>query len=332
MHTKTLILRLSSLGDVILASSVLEINRPNAQLDWVVSKEYSELLRGHPKLHRLFVFDRKQGLKGWVFFCREIWRENYSEVYDLHRSLRTRFMKILFIYWSLKESTPSPLWKSISKEKLKLYLYYLLKKRCPQRWRPTLWVQKFVKLMGGTGQERPNLKHLLKDQENLQVKSPYLCVMPSSRWDGKKWPVENYVKTLRNLPYFPVIFGSSSDVVSLQLAEQLARHQIPYLSGVGKWNLAETANLLANSVGYLGSDTGLAHLAEAVGVPVKVISGPTVPDMGFGPWRRESRAIGISLACRPCGKDGRYCYRFTQKHQCLKALSPETVLETFNEF
>jgi ADP-heptose:LPS heptosyltransferase len=151
--------------------------------------------------------------------------------------------------------------------------------------------------------------------------------MPSTKWDGKKWSVKNYVQVLVNRQYFPVVLGSHTDAESRELCKALATAGIPYFSGVGKWNLTQTASVLAFSKGYFGSDTGLAHLAEAVGVPAHIVFGPTTPEMGFAPWRSDSLAIGKSLLCRPCSKDGRVCFRILNRYSCLKDLSAQTVLE-----
>ncbi len=343
MTSKRLILRLSSLGDVILATSALEAIQASQSTeqstDWVISKDYSELLRNHPKINQLLEFDRSLGLKGWIRFCRTLWESQYNEIYDLHGSLRTKVMKILFRGWSLTEGRHFPKWKSISKGRLRLYCYFLLKGLWPKSLRPTPWVVKFSRRVGGTGREKPDLTHLIQNQTlppelidaSKNTEGKYLCVMPSSRWDGKKWPVENYLQVLKKFPYLPVILGSKSDKESIHLVEKLQRLGIPYFSGVGKWGLTQTASILKNSVGYLGGDTGLAHLAESVGASATVIFGPTQPDMGFGPWRKNSRSIGMSLWCRPCGKDGRSCFRIKQRHLCLKALSAETVLKNLGD-
>jgi heptosyltransferase-2 len=340
MYTNRLVLRLSSLGDVILATSVLETLSNNQQLDWLTGAEYAELIEGHPKVKKTWKFNRKAGLSGWIQLSRQIWENHYDEIYDLHRTLRTRLMKIFFVYWSFVEKKSLPKWKTISKQRLRLYLFYLLKRFSPRVLKPTPWVERFTCLLGGSGKERPNLTHLL-DQQDLpadlqlflnQYRMPYLCVMPSSRWDGKKWPVLHYFKTLEKLPHrIPVILGSTSDRESIELVEMLAKAGKLFYSGVGKWKLKQTAAILSESDGYLGGDTGLAHLAEAVGTSARVIFGPTSPDMGFGPWRKESRSLGLSLGCRPCSKDGRFCYRITKKYYCLKGLSPETVLESFKK-
>ena len=155
---------------------------------------------------------------------------------------------------------------------------------------------------------------------------PVICVMPASKWDGKKWPGSKYVQLFKTYHAFPIVLGSQSDAESKTLCELLTAAQIPHYSGVGKWNLTQTACVLAMSKGYLGSDTGLAHLAEAVGVSAQVIYGPTTPDMGFAPWRPESVSIGKAMGCRPCGKDGRFCFRVFNRYSCLKDLSTADVL------
>jgi ADP-heptose:LPS heptosyltransferase len=100
---------------------------------------------------------------------------------------------------------------------------------------------------------------------------------------------------LKALDVVPVILGTQDDEICHEVVEGLSKMDREFFSGVGKWNLRETAVVLANSKGLLGADTGLAHLAEAVGVPVFTLFGPTKPDMGFGPWREESRAISKKI-------------------------------------
>src|SRR5689334_10767169 len=116
MLPKRLILRLSSLGDVILATSALEADRENNYFDWLVSEEYREILHGHPKINRVLVFDRALGFRNWVFTCRQIWEYRYDEIIDLHCTLRTKIMKQLFLFWSKKEKIAPPLWRSVPKQ------------------------------------------------------------------------------------------------------------------------------------------------------------------------------------------------------------------------
>lgn len=338
MQEKRLIIRLSSLGDVILSTSSLEALPVGGTVDWVVSKEYAPLLNAHPKLNRIFEFDRDSGLKGWIALCRTLWEENYTEVLDLHRNLRSKILKILFIYWSFayrKASFPS--WKTIQKQRVRLYGYFIFKSLWPKAWRPTPWVKRYSLFVGGSGNEHPDLRYLLNKNSSLttdhfrqfleKIGKPYICVMPSSQWEGKNWSVEQYCELLKRLPYLPVILGTNKDQNSLNLCAELAKNKFTFYSGVGIWNILETAAVLSESAGYIGGDTGLAHLSEALRVSAHILYGPTNQDMGFGPWQKMSRAYSSKIWCQPCGKDGRYCFRLNARYSCLRQLSPEMILE-----
>jgi ADP-heptose:LPS heptosyltransferase len=241
-------------------------------------------------------------------------------------------MRWLFYYWDFRRPKQPTPWQTVNKQRFRLYSYYFIKNLLPRNLRPRPWIQRYIEIAGGRGDERPDLQHLLirKDAEletpeGFPDKHSYLCVMPSSKWPGKNWSVDSYVDLLRKLKIFGVILGTEKDFQSVLLCQRLKNADIPHFSGVGRWNLAQTARVLKDSLGYLGGDTGLSHLAEALGVPARVIFGPTAPDMGFGPWSPKSRAIGQSLWCRPCGKDGRNCHRVVRRFECLKSLTAETV-------
>ena len=327
---KRLILRLSSLGDVILSASALETAESSAGVDWVVAKEYAAVLRGHPRIRKLWEFDRRQnsGLLAWKVFAQELWDQNYTEVIDLHGSIRTRILRFFFVYWSFRNSVAGPHWTVASKQRFRSWGFILFKKLWPKFWLSRLQVEIFARAAGGTGQERPNMRHLLSSDDTVSSipKDAYICVMPGSSWPGKTWAAEKYLEVLKELQILPVIMGTTRDPESVSLVRLLEVAGIPHVSGVGKWDLQESARVLAKSAGYLGSDTGLALLSEALGVEIVVIYGPTAPGLGFEPWRNGSRTIGSGLWCRPCGKIGHRCYRPKDKFLCLKGLTPSEVL------
>ena len=329
---KRLIIRLSSLGDVILSTSALEtLGVKKQQFDWVVSAELAPLLRGHPRLQRLWTFDRAGGLSVWIRLCRNLWEEQYTDVADLHASLRTRILKILFRFWSLSERKTMPRWQRIRKSRWRLQGYFVFKKFWPRGLRPRPMVERFARAVGGDGSERPNLSYLVHAGK-IQIPQPYICVMPGAAWPGKRWPVQNYVKVLRRSGITAVILGSQNDTESLALVREMESNSLTFVSGVGKWSLLENAEVLARSRGYLGNDTGMAHLAQALGVPATVVMGPTVSDMGFGPWQAGSASVSASLWCSPCGKDGRFCFRLTNRYACMSRLHPEAVVSSTQRF
>jgi heptosyltransferase-2 len=78
---------------------------------------------------------------------------------------------------------------------------------------------------------------------------------------------------------------------------------------------------------FVGNDSGLMHLAEAVGVPVVALFGPTVQAFGYYPSLAQSRTLERRIACRPCSRNGSTpCPRRTG--ECLAAISADTVANT----
>ncbi|MCC7441001.1 MAG: glycosyltransferase family 9 protein [Bdellovibrionales bacterium] len=327
-----MVLRLSSLGDVILSTSGLQSLPAGETVDWVTSREFQDLLTGHPRIERVWPFDRRGGIRGWLELLQGLWAESYTEVVDLHGSLRTRLARWVFLAWSLRDGRPAPRWTRINKGRLRRWGQYWFKRFFPKKWLPTPWVRVFSRALAGTPEGHPDLSHLVAEGaaqfrgSGLTLpSSPYLCVMPATRWPAKEWPPERFAAWLSGRAEAVVVLGTASDAGSLRLAELLAQEGRPHLNAVGRLKLPQTAAVLAGARAFVGGDTGLAHLAEAVGAPAWVLYGPTVPAMGFGPWRGESRAAGMDLWCRPCGKDGRFCYRPLRRYLCMKELTPETV-------
>lgn len=351
---KILLLRLSSLGDLVLASSVLEAPAlRNAYVDWVVAKDFSAILTGHPKIRDLIGFDRKSGLGAWLRLAWELSEAGYEEVWDLHASLRSFLLRGVF-WLAAMAGRPMPRFRVVSKARWRYLGYFVLKNLWPRRWRPRPWLEVFSELAGVSVRLRPRLDHLadagaptLKEKaatlfpELVQHTSlakflgprRALAVMPSSAWRTKEWPVDRWVKALREGEglFYPVILGTAKDRSSQELCRRLKSEGIAFTSFVGQLNLAEVAALLSKMDVFVGVDTGLYHMAAALDVTSHVILGPTNGECGYPPWAHAGGAIGTAMWCRPCGKNGQSCHRLTQKQACLKNLESEAVLFALSE-
>ena len=323
-----LFIRLSSLGDVILASAALEAIPEGEKVDWIVGKEYASLLRNHPKIGKLWEFDRRLGIFNWIRFIHALTAQGYTHVFDLHLNLRSRIARSLFFIFS-----PRTKRKSISKERFLFLGLFVFKKFWPKKWQPTLQIEKFFRAATVPGSRvasaKTNLTHLLSHDVLARIKADlparFYCVMPSANWIAKRWPPQSYFEVIRSLDAPVVVMGMASDQESVELVRLLEAQKIKHYSGIGKWNLVESAHVLALSLAYIGNDTGLAHLAESVGKKAFMIFGPSGYAMGFGPYLPESKAIESPLWCRPCGKDGRACFRVFHRYKCLDELAPGEV-------
>lgn len=332
---KRLIFRLSSLGDVILSQALLETPY-QGETHWVVAKEYESLLVGHPKLARVWSYDRKArpGLRHWLAFISEIQKQGFDEVIDLHSTLRTHVARIYFSFRSLTRGR-SLRWKTISKERLRRAAYILLKRILPTSLRPTHLSLRASLLGGGKTSERPNLKWLLSEAPERRVlgdSRKRVAVIPASAWRGKEWPTARYFEVIQSLRgSLPgveiVLIGVPTDVAVTRLSESLSAAAIPVVSWIGNRSLRQVAQLIASCDLAVGADTGLLHLAEAIGVPVVTVFGPTRADFGFGPLHPRSLPVETNLWCSPCSKDGSFCFRVgDHKYQCLKETESSAVL------
>lgn len=323
---KRLIFRLSSLGDLILSQSILE--PPYAgETHWAVAKEFEGLIQGNPKVARVWSFDRKAGggLLTWIHFLAELRREGFDEVYDAHVTLRTRIAHIYFRIFS-----PGTRWRRVSKERGRRAGYETFKRAWPASLRPTHLARKCAELAGGYGNERPNLRWLLRDDGSRRSDRIRIAVVPASAWVGKEWPVERYIEWMKRHQRDRsadelILLGTRYDRAAIRLRDALVREKVLFTDDIGKYGLAELAKRLSECALAIGSDSGLLHLAEAVGTPVVTLFGPTRADFGFGPLDERSKPVQTALWCSPCSKDGSLCFRPIRRYECLRRVEVKSV-------
>lgn len=159
--------------------------------------------------------------------------------------------------------------------------------------------------------------------------APAIAVAPGSRWRAKRWRgfpalCDGIVATGRRV----VLVGDARDrEFTAPIAAALGSRCV---DAAGDATLAQTAALIARCESFVGNDSGLMHLAEAVGVPVVALFGPTVREFGYAPSLQPSVTIERRLACRPCSRNGAApCPK--RNYECLEAIRPEEVLRVVTE-
>jgi ADP-heptose:LPS heptosyltransferase len=154
----------------------------------------------------------------------------------------------------------------------------------------------------------------------------YIAMAPGAKWPDKRWPIEHYTKLARRLVhghgYRLLLLGDEHDRDAVAaIAENVGDMCVDI---TGRTGLIEGAAYLQRCSGFVGNDSGLAHLAEAVGLPVVVLYGPTVESFGYYPSLPGSKSIERDLPCRPCSRNGgRPCPKRTR--ECLAAIGVDPV-------
>jgi heptosyltransferase-2 len=318
---KLLIIRFSSFGDIIQTLSVVEgfLNKnPEAEIHWAVRSDFTELLKHHPKITKIWSLDRKKGFSELWKLSQDLRKENYTHVYDAHNNLRSRFLSLFL--WPKNFSRRS-------KDRFKRFLLFRLRINFyPKR---LLAHDTYIGPLKKWGIENLPLKksqlHIPTEViQNIQSQIPFqdfIALIPSAAWELKRWPLQYWKSVIDTLPDKNfIILGGPQDTFLNELVTTENKHRVLNLSG--KLSLLESCAVVHLSKIAVGSDTGLSHAADQLGTPIVFLTGPTA----FGlPSRPSSISLEVDLWCRPCSKDGRgKCKNSTYK-KCLYDIKPEAV-------
>lgn len=327
---RVLVIRLSSLGDIILTEYAAELLHQNDYtVDWLVSEKFFWLLDSNPKIKAL-VFDRSlpRKFRRWIRFFWDLSQHSpYSYIIDYQNTPRTFLAKIIFKIGQLftKRSTK---WLTLSKPRLSRFLYIALKRLLPNPLRPKAYSDRAIELLVKNGLIDAQLNPP-KDLRAVQSKDQDLKIgiIPSSAWPAKEWPCEQYAALIDSLIQVGrevSVFGMKGSTNFDKLINRFEKAAaVSFISTHSRKDL-EQALLQCEVV--VGGDTGLLHVAERLGINVVMIYGPTTKSFGFGLRRSESVAIEADVWCSPCSKDGSFCFRFDHKYACMKGISKQRVL------
>lgn len=324
---KILVLRFSSLGDILMTTAMVRALRrrfPHAQIDMVVREDFLDLIGENPNLDGKIGLPRGAGVAGLRQLLARLNRERYDVVYDAHRSLRTRFLMPLLeagekIYYEKHYVTRS----------LALLLKFpKLTDRSRMLERFCLPLEKLGVRYDGGG---PELHLAASVVEKVEAQLPKAVrrtgVVPSAQWPGKRWPAERFREVVRGLVETTndqiLVFGGREDTFCDAICEGFPADRVINLQG--KLTLAESCAAVSLCQSVIANDTGLMHAADALGIPTVLILGPTSAELGCLPHHPRSQVMEHDLWCRPCSKNGQApCVRM--KRYCLERTSAEDVL------
>jgi heptosyltransferase-2 len=326
---RILVIRFSALGDCILLCPFLEhLKTHGAERISVVTKRgYMELFAAARGVDRVIAMDERAGLGGLAQIVRAHRSEGVS-IIDAHGSLRSRLL-------SSGLGGAGARIKKYYRERFGLIIF---KRRCDiptvnQRYSALGETLGFPAMTHGVGGLDVPQSAQIKIRSLLGgIDRQMVAVAPGSRWPMKRWGVEKYVDLTRRITEdhgcHVVLLGNDLEAESTAPIAQAMGGNVTNL--IGRTSILEAAAAIQHTVAFIGNDSGLMHLAEAVGVPVIALFGPTVNAFGYYPSLPESKVIERDLICRPCSRNGRRrCIKGTQ--ECLTAISVDPIEETFSD-
>jgi len=324
---KILILRLSSIGDILLTTPFIRQVRtafPKAQIDYVIKTGFSELLSNNPHLDNVYDVKPDQGIKGLLVLKKFLKKQSYDYVFDLHNNFRTK---------ALTAFTNK---NAIKKDKLKrTILVYTKHNRyneiipIPQRY---LNVGKFA----GIKDDELGLELFWKDETEKKIdaslnkdkiNSQIIVLAPGAAHYTKRWPLEYFKELIEKISKSYndsiVLLGSADERKDFDCLVQSQR----VINFAGQLSLLESAAVLSRARLIISNDSGLMHMATAVKTPLIALFGSTVKELGFFPFRSEHIIVeNTELNCRPCSHIGKSkCHL---KHfQCMLEIKPNHIFK-----
>jgi len=306
---KILILRLSSIGDILLSTPFIRQTRrafPGAHISFIVKKEFADLIRYNPHIDKIHEFDSSSNFKNLHKLNTRVKKENFDFVFDLHNNLRTRQ-----ILRSIKKISLH----KINKSKIKRAILVYFKINLYKNIKPV--AERYLDVGGKSGITDDGLglelfwnSQIAERADEIllskKINKKFICIAPAAAHFTKMWPLDYSIKLtesiLEKTDYNVVVLGGPAEKSMLNCFPQQER----VINLTGDLTLLESAAVLARSAGLVSNDSGLMHMASAVNVPIVALFGSTVKELGFFPYRSQSTVIeNNSLWCRPCSHFGR---------------------------
>lgn len=305
---RVLALRFSSFGDVVLAAAALrelKRQRPDLQVVLCTKRQFAPLFAGQAWLS-VWPFDPEQGARGLWRLAGRIrqWRPHL--IADLHKTLRAHFLRLLL---------PFAHWRRIKKRSLRRWLTVRLKLSDPAAGHI---VERYGAVLGVKPEPVAAWFDVVAAKQ-----TGLLALIPGAAWPTKRWQHERWL----NVAAWWQSRGGSICWVGGE-AERADLEAAAASVGGDVWlglPLDQLAEQMATASAAVANDTGPAHLASAVGVPVVSILGPTVQSFGFAPWGRHKVVEVNGLECRPCSFHGSGVCPLGH-HRCMLEITPSQVI------
>ncbi|HEX3185233.1 MAG TPA: glycosyltransferase family 9 protein [Pyrinomonadaceae bacterium] len=329
-----MLIRLRSIGDTVLSTpSLFALRRflPNAEIDILVEDWVAPVLEGHPHADNVVVLERG-GMISRARLARQIRSTGYDVVYNLHGGTTATF---------LTRATGAR-----HRVGLKTYQYAQLHNH--QAPSPLLlWgqqkthsVEQQLALLGWTGvpvTDRPRTQLAVTPEADAVVNQQLAeagledrkiaLIHPAAAFATKQWATENFARVAESLAergFAPVaIAGPNEHAILESLIDQTSVRIVSL-----DLSLPEVVALAARSQIFVGNDSGIAHIANAVETPSVVIFGSSNV-AHWRPWNKAAAEVVLEqMACQPC--HGYFCEKFPQP-ECILSVPVERVVAAIDK-
>jgi len=318
MKKNILIVRFSSLGDVVLTTGVIRevaMQFPDFELDVVTSKKFSEVFANSPYIRNCYEVDTSQSAVKMAFSRSQIIQSKYDYIVDLQNSLRSK----LFTFG---------LSSNIARvAKFRMEKLAMVQKKeplqlppIPDRYRST--AQQFFPVKNDN-----NGLELFVSNSPKKLNPNRIGIAPGAKHFTKRLPLEKWKDVIDGLLQKGFEINILGGIEDNELCNQLKRIQPDKIKNYGgATSLLQTVEAIQECKVVISNDSSVAHIAAACKIPIVSIFGSTTPGFGFLPYQTQNIVIeNNELSCRPCTHIGRSSCPLGH-FECMKSIQTNDIL------
>ena len=321
---KILIIRFSSIGDIILTTPVIrcvkeQIN--DVEIHYVVKNQYRSILAKNPYLTKIFSIE-----KNINEIIPALKKENYDHIIDLHKNLRSKHL-------IFKLGKQSSTFNKINFKKwiiVNFKINLLPKIHIVDRY---LQAAKFLHVKNDFN----GLDYFIPAKDEIKItelpsthQKAFIGFVIGSKHVTKQLPTEKTISICKKINQPIVLLGGKEDHEKAEIIKKSVGDNI--FNACGQFNINQSASLVKQAYKIIANDTGLMHIAAAFKKEIISVWGNTIPEFGMYPYfpkgeENKSKILEIkNLSCRPCSKLG--FKKCPKKHfDCMNKINEEEIVK-----
>ena len=324
MKVKFLVIRFSSIGDIVLTTPVvrgLKQQVENAEVHFVTKKKFACLVSSNPYLDKVhFLEDNIARL------IQQLAKEEYDYIIDLHNNFRSNKIKRRLRIQTFAVNKIN--WE-------KFLMVHFKMNRLPD----VHIVDRYLDTVSVFDVENDNkgLDYFIDETTSFKLdalpesfRNGYIAFVIAGTYFTKKLPVHKVIAICQKVPYPVILLGGKNEYDEGE--QVLSQSKGNVLNFAGKISLNQSASLVRDARVVLTNDTGLMHISAAFKKKILSFWGNTIPEFGMTPYQSEesSEIMEVTdLNCRPCSKLGHQ--KCPKKHfKCMDDITIDKVVEWIN--
>lgn len=296
---KILIVRFSSIGDIVLTTPVVRCLKkqvPNSEVHYVTKRAFEGILASNPHIDKIHLIDQKVSE-----IASELKQESFDFVVDLHRNIRSAQLKSIC--------------KTKSSAFRKLNLQKWLMVRFKWNLLPDIHiVDRYMETVKDLGvvNDQKGLDYFIPDEDHVdlekefQLKEEYVAFAIGGQHKGKILPDKKIISICSKINMPVILLGGKEDQTRGNHIAKMSECNV--INACGMFKLNQSADILKQARTVISHDTGLMHIAAALKKKVISVWGCTIPEFGMYPYlpAEGSKIVEVKeVPGRPCSKLGK---------------------------